>query len=170
MELSPIFTRPALVAILAVISPATMAACLTNVPAQPATRFQVAQGLVTDTLTGLMWQQCSVGQTYADGTCTNAANLVTWYTASSQALAAIDFGFADWRLPNRKELESIVDFACINPALNSTVFPATPSARYWSSSPYLTSNGFAWSVSFHDGQVFAQNGSETAAVRLVRTL
>jgi hypothetical protein len=45
-------------------------------------------------------------------------------------------GFTDWRLPNVKELISIVEHQCANPAVNETIFPGTPpTAEVFTSSP-----------------------------------
>ncbi len=44
-------------------------------------------------------------------------------------------GFTDWRLPNIKELISLVEHQCASPAINETIFPDTPpTAEVFSSS------------------------------------
>ncbi|NOR76050.1 MAG: DUF1566 domain-containing protein [Draconibacterium sp.] len=55
-------------------------------------------GTVTDLATGLMWQQTDNGQTY------------NWQTALEYAENMELAGHSDWRLPNPKELQSIVDY------------------------------------------------------------
>src|SRR5262249_1452937 len=61
--------------------------------------------------------------------------------------------FADWRLPNAKELRSIVEERCSNPSINTTVFPNTPSEWFRSSSPYASVGTNMWLVYFDDGSV-----------------
>jgi len=77
-------------------------------------------------------------------------------------------GYSDWRLPNFKELQSIIERQCLDPAINLAVFPNTPSWKFWSASP--SSGGGAWNVAFNYG--FAGNYDRTSHyvfVRLVRS-
>ena len=68
-------------------------------------------GTITDNATGLMWQKTD------DGTTRNWGAALTY--AESLGLA----GYTDWRLPNSKELQSIVDYTrapdAVNPAMQS---------------------------------------------------
>ena len=62
-------------------------------------------------------------------------------------------GFTDWRMPTVDELQGIVDYGTTNPSINSSWFPNTQSARYWSSSPNVGYSNYAWYVSFLNGSV-----------------
>jgi hypothetical protein len=116
---------------------------------------------VTDLQTGLIWQRCSVGKSWDGTTCSGRATTHNW----SEALAmAAD----DWRLPNIKELMSIAETACVEPAVNLTVFPATASSEYWSSSPSAYSSNSAWYVEFVYGYDFMHSKGTDKYVRLVR--
>jgi len=129
-------------------------------------------GTVTDTTTGLMWDQCSQGQSGV-GCATGTVTAMTWSAALTRAVTANTAnykGHNDWRLPNRKELESIVDITATNPAIDLTAFPATPaSSYYWSSTTYTSNPGAAWFVFFLDGYTFAFSKSNGYSVRLVRS-
>ena len=131
-----------------------------------------ADGTVTDIKTGLMWQKCSQGQAYNAGACDNAATAVNWQTALTSAQTAntgSDYSYNNWRLPNKNELESLVEVACRTPAINDTLFPSTESADYWSSSPYTFSANGAWNVHFSYGNVHGNIKSTIPTyVRLVR--
>ena len=113
-------------------------------------------GTVLDTKTGLVWKVCSEGQIWAsDPTCTGISNTYSWKTAldAVQTLNAAG-GFAgqsDWRLPNIKELASIIELKCYFPAINLTIFPNTLSSFVWSSSPIVTPQYGAWFVDFNKG-------------------
>ncbi len=130
-------------------------------PTKPG-RFVANGAEVTDTDTSLVWQRCSVGQTWSGSTCTGTASTMTHEAALTTARDST----GGWRLPNVKELASLADKGCSNPAIDSTAFPATPLTWYWSATPYAGDASGAWGVFF--GNVYGYNRNGTYAVRLVR--
>ncbi|WP_299780920.1 DUF1566 domain-containing protein [uncultured Formosa sp.] len=80
-------------------------------------------GTVTDKATGLMWQQADDGQTY------------NWKEALNYAKNSTLAGYSDWRLPNTKELQSIVDYNKKTiPAIDESVFICTnKDSWFWTS-------------------------------------
>ena len=100
-----------------------------------------SNGTVSDNNTKLMWKKCSQGQTFSGGTCTGSAITMNWKEALVSAKTindASDFAtYKDWRVPNIKELNSLVSLKCYNPSINASVFPNTPSSSFWSSSPHF---------------------------------
>jgi hypothetical protein len=136
---------------------------------------QNGDGTVTDNETALTWMRCSLGQTWDadDSSCNGDTKLYDWRLA---LIAASDTGFAgqnDWRLPNIKELKSIAEQACYDPAINVIIFPNTPIAYssrydYWSSSPYASYDGGAWIVDFYEGLDSIGDVDYPHYVRLVR--
>ena len=144
-------------------------------PAANAAFINNGDGTVTDTVTGLMWDQCSQGQ--SGGACaTGTATTMTWSAALTAVVTAINAnykGHADWRLPNKNELESLVDIDIADatvPAVDLTAFPATPGARYWSSTTYMPNTAGVWIVDFSVGVISADIKTTNYAVRLVRSL
>lgn len=141
-----------------------------NIPATaPASRFtDNGDGTVTDQTTGLQWQRCSQGQAWSNGTCAGTATGHTWQAALQLAEAASYAGRSNWRLPNIKELASIVEQACVSPAIDLAVFPGTSSSVFWSSSPYANYTAYAWFVVFRNGTGGYDGKSHGLQVRLVR--
>ncbi len=112
-------------------------------------------GTITDNNTGLLWQW---GETSAK----------SW----SDALAACNTlslaGSSDWRLPNIRELVSILGEAQLNPTLNTTFFPNVVSSGYWSSTSSATDPGSAWLVNFSNGSTDTGSKSSALYSRCVR--
>ena len=108
-----------------------------------------SNGTVTDTSTGLMWQQ----DTARDGQ--GNYDTMTWKEALNycENLELPEGGYTDWRLPTIKELASLVDASRYNPAINIGFFPNTISLGYWSSTTSAGSTDLAWLVGFGSGGV-----------------
>jgi hypothetical protein len=128
-----------------------------------AERFEIHGDTVYDKKTGLSWMRCSYGQQWSDdGGCSGSAELMNWDSAMGLHLQ----GATAWRLPERDELQSIVDHSCKRPAIDETVFPATPSIQYWTST--ISSPSYAWIIYFRTGMpTWTFPKSTQFAVRLV---
>jgi hypothetical protein len=137
---------------------------------------------VKDMETGLIWQTCSVGQTWNGNTCTGEAKKFTYDEA--MALSG-----RNERLPTVRELATLVkcssgqmkgtadvkdggapikiscDGNYTKPTIDVEAFPATPSTAFWSSSP---GGNYAWYVHFFGGYVNSNSRDDAFAVRLVR--
>ena len=121
-------------------------------------------GTVTDNLTGLIWLK--------NANCSWAKD---WGTALSDvnSLASGSCGLSDgskagqWRLPNVKELQSLIDFAYSYPALSNAVgtgqwvegnpFIDVESGGYWSSTTRAYKTAEALYVTLDSGLVFTSN-------------
>ncbi|MBV5276569.1 DUF1566 domain-containing protein, partial [bacterium] len=127
--------------------------------ANPDNAYSVnVDGTVLDKRNGLIWKQCSEGQ--SGSTCNGSATTHTWSGALSLAASSAFAGYSDWRLPNVKELKSLAEKCRSDPAINNTIFPATPSSNFWSGSPLAYDSYYggsryvrSWYVSFDDGNV-----------------
>lgn len=151
--------------------------CQLEIPeSNPTSRFDVKDdGTVVDMKTGLMWKQCVEGLT---GAACNEGNSTThnWSQALQNAQLSDFSGYNDWRLPNIKELRSIVEFRCYSPAANLNVFPGTPS-RVFSSSTPLSFQAFSGSepnaaryVVFTNGGITFGHRGNPNIIRLVRDM
>lgn len=104
---------------------------------------------VTDNLTGLIWLKsgnCFGKRTWAQALadCNNLAHGSCGLTDGSSA--------GDWRLPNIKELQSLIDYGRWNPALPAGhPFMVKVDDYYWSSTTYASSTDYAWYMDFYDG-------------------
>ncbi len=173
----PLFTRSKIVApvaktgqtlIVPFAAPTGSDGALQKGTAWPTPRFTGnGDGTVTDNLTGLTWLQNANCTATVDGIDKSVnsgrlpwANALTW----SNGLADGDCGLSDtssagdWRLPNEKELHSLIDKAFHHPALSNdagtgkwaddatSAFSSVVSLYYWSSSSYASNTEYAWCV------------------------
>ena len=156
----------ALAANLVATSSIARAECDPAKPIEPfASRFEVNGDIVYDKSTDLTWTRCSYGQQWTDdGGCSGSVKMLDWHSAMGLHLQ----GDADWRLPQRDELQTIVAQNCKKPAINETVFPGTPSIQYWTST--ASGPSYAWVVFFRTGMATWNFFTTTPfAVRLTRT-
>jgi len=166
----------AAIMLLAAAGAALAQTCNSSTPDDaPASRYKAnGNGTVTDLRTGLMWTRCALGQTWdsKNSTCSGAPTADTWQGAL-KAVQAVDqgggyAGYTDWRLPNLRELMSIARYHCYDPAINETIFPATSSGPYWSSTPMEASFGVGWTVDFSTGQAVYNGYGNKYPIRMVR--
>lgn len=137
----------------------------------PNEQFAVsADNVVTDKVNKLMWMRCSLGQQATDDTCIGNSSKQTWLDALNQAERLIFAGFSDWRIPNKNELNTLIELSCNMPAINSEIFPFTGSVSYWTSSPYEDTESHLWTINFANGNIFAIEANQKVAVRFVRDL
>ena len=138
-------------------------------PSTPINRFtENGDGTVTDKVTRLVWKRCSEG---LEGvSCEKGEALTfTWQEALKVAAESRFDGKNNWRLPDIKELNSIIERQCTMPAINEIVFPATPTMSFWSSTPYNGNPAYAWNVYFPYGISDGNSKKYRFFVRLVRS-
>jgi hypothetical protein len=122
----------------------------------PVPRFvDNGNGTVTDKLTGLIWLKnanCFGTRTW-DQALSNANNL-----ANGQCSLTDGSVVNDWRLPNVRELLSLIDYTVHTPAI-PTANPFTgvqgvpPNSSYWSSTAVANNALAAWNIDFDIGTV-----------------
>ena len=130
-------------------------------------------GTITDISTSLIWKKCSEGQSWNKHTndCDQTAKDSTWEKALLFAKNPDEkLGQYHWRIPNIKELYSLIEVSCYNPSINLNFFPNTSSDFYWSSSPHATNDKEVWTLSFHKGEDNTESKDSFAKRRLVADL
>jgi hypothetical protein len=177
--------------------------------AWPSPRFVAGTGAtvdcITDKLTGLMWPKNGIiGFSNGADPYTPLAtpelnntdathSLVKWSSSGStnEVFAAIAnlnnattklCGYSDWRLPNKVELKSMINYGAANPATwlmygtgssgslacDGACFANVQANRYWSSSTFASNTSVAWVVNFSYGYVGASNKASVNYVWPVR--
>jgi len=120
-----------------------------------APRFALhGQDMVEDAATGLFWPR--------------SANILGYPLTWGEALAAVAemnreavLGRADWRLPNRRELRSLVDHGQKQPALPAAhPFLDVFLGWYWTSTTKAGQSAYAWNVHFEGGRMFYSRKDE----------
>lgn len=145
-------------------------------PTAPAERYIVdsENGTVIDIETRLMWDMCSLGQVYQDQRCTGEPlHFSSMYDALNAVPNQGAGGYTNYRLPNIKELDSIIERQCNSPAINLSVFPDTPSTVFLSSTPtalYLNGGDESRNINFEDGSDIYGPEDTLRYVRLVRDI
>ncbi|MBW1744407.1 MAG: DUF1566 domain-containing protein [Deltaproteobacteria bacterium] len=112
-------------------------------------------GTVTDITTGLMWQQTE-------------AKAMTWERALAYCEKLALAGYTDWKLPNIRELSSLLSDSCQEPSIDKAHFPGCRPSHYWSSTTNALYPTFGWYVGFEDGRV--HGGGEKGRRSYVRAV
>jgi hypothetical protein len=130
-------------------------------------------GTILDTRTGLMWDRCSLGLSGND--CSQGTAIETAWGGALKAIVAANGdnhkGYSDWRMPNRQELESIVDPRRHNPAANPDFFPNLETGRhrfYFTSTLNIPLGDTVRSIHFGLGEVLHVEVNGSAHVLMVR--
>jgi len=109
-------------------------------------------GTVTDKYTGLMWKKCS--EPLQTTNCSGTPGTYTWANAISQCENLTYAGYSDWRLPNMKELFSLIKYqGSSGPYIDTSYFPNTVNSAYWTSTTYASNTTSAMNVNFNYGNV-----------------
>jgi hypothetical protein len=128
----------------------------------PHPRFMAGTGdasdCVKDNLTGLMWTK--------DGD-----RFDTWQGALDEADALDLCGYTDWRIPNRKELRSLVNYGEVDNAawLNTNGFSNVQAAYYWTSTTYNLTLNEVWLVPMNEGTVIVDERMPSAVPDSTKT-
>ena len=112
--------------------------------------------VVTDLATSLMWQKTYPASTYS------------WKNALKYCEDLTYAGYSDWRLPNKNELSSLLNYDKTEKPYSD--FPDMPSSNaiFFSSSNGIVGLHLAWRVAFVIGDVDGGSKDADSLVRCVR--
>ncbi|KHA62629.1 membrane protein [Vibrio variabilis] len=163
--------------------------CVTNQPLsqEEGQLVDLNDGTVLDVKTNLLWQKCTIGYKYdkATNTCQtdDLRSFDTWQKAlkatTDSTITTVE-GIPGFRLPNIKELTSIVNYQCVFPAINTTFFPETENEPYWTNTPdaprtvdkqdntEVNSQIKGLVIDFKNGEEFIDGETDRILIRLVK--
>ncbi|MEY3842672.1 MAG: hypothetical protein RIR80_243 [Bacteroidota bacterium] len=120
--------------------------------------------ILSDTVTGLMWQRADAGE-------------MTYENALIYADTCTLGAYTDWRLPNALEAFSILNFQTQNPAVDLNYFIKTNAEYWWTSDLQVNDNAKVWVTNSGGGvgnhaksETISAGGIKKFHLRLVRTL
>jgi len=166
--------------------------CNYNTPGYKVNQYTINEdGTVYDNYSGLTWQRCIMGRTWNPDyhTCDRDDTSDLHYDWNTTLVNVKDYNAAEilegrngtWRVPNIKELASIISLNCVYPAIDTEIFPtyqsklwsSTPSATDFpslldgSGTPYIFENAI-WNMNILTGKETRDERSTLLAVLLVR--
>lgn len=188
-----VFAAAAALSVMAVTAQADHNAghqCRDDIPGSAAGRFADNGDTVLDTRTNRVWAKCSIDYVYdpAADDCVSNSNVTYTWREALQAVADFNSDQAaagnpsDWRLPNIKELGSLINAQCL-PATFAGPLPVfRHKSQLWSSTPFMKTfvepvdgqtgvyrhENQAWAVQFSTGKELIKLLSEKSSVLLVR--
>lgn len=129
--------------VLGFFSTNSWATCLNGTsPVNPSSVYQINNdGTVLDKRTGLVWKRCLEGLSGEQCTTGTATNLM-WSAALNYVQTHSFAGKSDWRMPNIRELTTLSELCRTYPAINTEVFPNTPTDGNMLSSTSAAHNTF----------------------------
>lgn len=102
-------------------------------------------GTFTDHITGLMWFNTNYTLVFSNSTWIDAMLAIDDYNTNEFA------GYNDWRMPNIKELQSLVDYGPHELAMAPNLFPEGGGEPVWSSTTMRNDWHYKYVVDFYEG-------------------
>ena len=124
---------------------------------------------VIDLKNKIEWMTCPVGMVWKENTCIGEAKKFELKFIPEIINIANNQLEGNWRLPTRKELESLICINCEKVKINLKLFPKTPPEPFWTNEKNFWQPKFNWIVNFLNGNTFGRYpGYKPNYIRLVR--
>ncbi len=111
---------------------------------------------VIDLQNKIEWLTCPIGMNWSNKNCIGKAIKLDFNDVKKALVIANNQLKGKWRLPNRKELESLVCKKCKNIKINLKIFPNTPAEPFWTGEKNIWQPENNWIVNFYNGQSFGR--------------
>lgn len=128
--------------------------CISNGRLAPASFTDNSDGTVTENASGLIWQKSVSGPSL-------------WSASLDYCEGLTLGGHTGWRLPNAKELESILDITRAYPAVDPQALPTSSTASLWTSTTFEGYPSYAYHAGFGNGSISAYAKNKTDYLRCV---
>lgn len=133
-------------------TPETCFAVFQNRPDQLSGFSLSENGLANKAGSPLYWSRCPAGMRFSDpNTCSGIPLLLSFDQAINYAQDISEKTDQKIRLPLVDELDDITENSCINPSLNTNVFPAASTDNYWTSEQHSFRDNLACTFYTYQG-------------------
>jgi len=110
-------------------------------------------GLANKAGSSLSWSRCPAGMQLSNPkNCSGTPLFLTFDQAQTYAIEISEKSAQKIRLPTRREMSSITENNCINPSLNTNVFPASSIDKFWTSEQNSLRSNLACTVYTYQGR------------------
>jgi len=134
-------------------------------PESPINYTDNKNGTIIDNYTGLIWKKCPQGL-FGNDCKSGSPSLRIWSEARVECENLNFAGKNGWRIPNLKELQSIVDTGAFDPSINKKFFMGSGDP-YWTLTSPAEYPASKFTVLFSDGSVYYSDMNNSAATRCV---
>ncbi|MBI5140874.1 MAG: DUF1566 domain-containing protein [Nitrospirae bacterium] len=128
--------------------------CISNGRLASASFTDNGDGTVIENASGLIWQKSAMGP-------------YSWSASLDYCEGLTLGGSTQWRLPNAKELESVLDISRAYPSVDPQALPTSSTASLWTSTTFEGYPSYAYHVGFGNGSIGAYAKSKTDYLRCV---
>ena len=118
-------------------------------------------GLARHLQSQTVWYRCPAGTSFSQGACSGTMLGVSWHEAGAFAEEFSEKSGYHWQLPSTSELNSIMQTACRNPAMNPNVFPMATVDNHWTRDSSLIRSSRKCIVYSYQGQRSCREAAES---------